>query len=987
MKILGIDGGIASIGWGVIETDVAEDRAKVPTGRILAAGVRTFEAPETDKKRTPKNQVRRLYRGQRRVVNRRRQRMNSLRELFVTHGLLANADKDALRSPGLDPWRLRADALDRSLAPDELAVVLGHIARHRGFRSNAKRDRGANAADETSKMKRAIETTRKPLLNHEWRTVGEMLAMDPEFKKRRRNRAGNFDRSVLRDDQQHEVVEIFKCQRRFAMLQATSDLEALFIEKAFSQRGMQSSEHMVGNCPFEPDERRAAKRSPSFERFRFLARLTSLRLTAGRTEVPLTEEQITLALAGFGKSLGMKFHALRTALDLDPNTRFSGVGRDEEKQRDVVARSGGASEGAYALRKVIVDRLGEMGWQSALAKAETLDRIAAVLTFREDVDDIRSGIAEAGGEPTIVDAIMAGLDAGAFTKFKGAGHISAKAARAMIPALARGLVYSDAAAEASYDHTARPATRVEDIGSPVARKALSEMLKQIATLDHELGPFDRIHVELARDVGKSIEERGKIERGINDRTADKNRARGELAQLLGLRDVSSEDLLRYELWKEQAGKSLYSDAAIPIYAVLATDNRVQVDHILPWSRFGDDSYINKTLCLWGENQEKAGRTPFEWFCAEKPAEDWDRLVARVEAAAIRGRKKRNLVLKNAQEVEEQFRSRNLNDTRYATRVLLDELKRRYPATEDGRLRVFSRPGELTSKLRRAWGIDRLKRGPDGKRLSDDRHHALDALVVAAITNSQLQRLTEAFKEAERLGSSRDFRGLPEPWPGFHEQAEATYRSIFVSRAEVHRARGKAHDATIKQVRDIDGAQVVFERKVIENLTEDDLDRIPAPEPYGKVADPAKLHAETVAALRAWVVAGKPKGADSLPRSPKGDIIRKVRVSTTAKVAVEVRGGTADRGDMTRIDVFRKPIATGARKGAMQYFLVPIYPHEVAEQERPPNRAVQSGSADKWPEMDETFEFMWSVYQMSLIELTKTDGESILGVIAHPCAAV
>ena len=79
------------------------------------------------------------------------------------------------------------------------------------------------------------------------------------------------------------------------------------------------------------------------------------------------------------------------------------------------------------------------------------------------------------------------------------------------------------------------------------------------------------------------------------------------------------------------------------------------------------------------------------------------------------------------------------------------------------------------------------------------------LVVAAITNSQLQRLTEAFKEAERLGLARDFRGLPEPWPGFRAQAEAVYRDIFVSRAEVHRARGKAHDATIKQVRDIDGA--------------------------------------------------------------------------------------------------------------------------------------------------------------------------------------
>ena len=173
---------------------------------------------------------------------------------------------------------------------------------------------------------------------------------------------------------------------------------------------------------------------------------------------------------------------------------------------------------------------------------------------------------------------------------------------------------------------------------------------------------------------------------------DKNRARDELKQLLKLEDVSGDDLLRYELWKEQAGKSLYSDAPIPIEAVLATDNRVQVDHILPWSRFGDDSYINKTLCLSGENQEKADRTPFEWFSADKSRRTLGTLfVARIEAASIRGRKKRNLLLKNAQEVEERFRSRNLNDTRYATRVLLDELKRRYPATEDGKLRCLPAP--------------------------------------------------------------------------------------------------------------------------------------------------------------------------------------------------------------------------------------------------------------------------------------------------------
>ena len=196
MKILGIDGGIASIGWAVIE--IGDDEFEAPTGKVLGAGVRTFEAPETAKERTPKNQLRRQFRAQRRVIKRRRQRMNDIRQMFAERGLLPSAGKGELRAPSHDPWQLRAAGLDRLLTPLEFAVALGHIAIHRGFRSNAKRDRGANAADETSKMKKAMEATRQPLIVHQWRTIGEMMACDPKISERRRNRTGDFSRSVLR---------------------------------------------------------------------------------------------------------------------------------------------------------------------------------------------------------------------------------------------------------------------------------------------------------------------------------------------------------------------------------------------------------------------------------------------------------------------------------------------------------------------------------------------------------------------------------------------------------------------------------------------------------------------------------------------------------------------------------------------------------------------------------------------------------------------
>jgi CRISPR-associated endonuclease Csn1 len=309
-------------------------------------------------------------------------------------------------------------------------------------------------------------------------------------------------------------------------------------------------------------------------------------------------------------------------------------------------------------------------------------------------------------------------------------------------------------------------------------------------------------------------------------------------------------------------------------------------------------------------------------------------------------------------------------------VALDLLARLYPS--DCTRHVLARPGQLTAKLRRAWGLDDLKKDEQGNRRDDDRHHALDAIVVASTTESELQRLTRAAQEAERQGLPRgfDFDEVKPPAAGFRELVRDTVQNVFVSRAERRRARGEAHAATIKRVETIDGAPVVMERKAIEKLSLKDLDRIPTPEPYGKIVDPMKLRDATVAELRRWIEAGKPK--DAPPIGPTGHTIRKVRVMTNDKVAVAVRGGTADRGDMVRVDVFSKP----NKKGVTQYYLVPIYPHQIADFTNnpiPPNRAVIAYEDEgSWTLVDSNFSFKFSLYSNSLIEVTKADGETIKG---------
>lgn len=974
--VFGIDLGIASCGWAVLRHPTPGD----PSGEIVALGSWMFDVPETDKERTPTNQIRRGNRLLRRVIRRRAQRMAEIRRLFAQHGLLAGNEPDALKRTGLDPWELRARGLDKPLSPAEFAVALGHIAKRRGFKS-AKKGKEANTAGDDQKMLKALEATRERL--GRYRTVGEMFGRDADFRDRKRNRDGLFDRTQSRGDLIHEVAKLFEAQRRLGNDKASAALEAEFTAIAFRQLEMQDSEKLVGMCQFEPKEKRAARFAPSFEKFRLLGKLVNLRITTPEGERPLTPDEIRLATGDLGKTAKLSVKEVRKRIGLPADQRFTAF-KPEEEAQDIAARTGEAMHGTRKLREA----LGEVMWAELQHSPEQLDRIAHVISFHETADKIGEELHRLGLPAGAVDALLE--DLAAFSRFKGAGHISAKAARALIPHLEAGLRYDQACEAVGYDHAASRWSKREEvadkagfnalvksmgdeIANPVARKSLTEGLKQLWAMRNRWGLPDAVHIEMARDVGNSLEKRNEIKRGIDKNTAERERQRSEVRELLGIEDVNGDTLLRYRLWKEQAGRCPYTDKAIPATAIIATDNSHQVDHILPWSRFGDDSYSNKVLCTARANQEKKGQTPFEWIMSSQGEEAWNTFLARIEGnTAFRGAKKRNYVLKNAKEAEERFRTRNLNDTRYACRLLAEAVKLFYPEGDrqekGGNRRVFTRPGGLTSALRHAWGVESLKK-VDGKRVEDARHHALDALVVAAIGEWEVQRLTRSYQEWEQKGLARPLRQVDPPWgnaASFRREVKEAYDNVFVARPERRRARGEGHAATIRQVKERDGALVVYERKSITDLSEKRLQDIKDPERNQGVIE----------AIREWIANGRP--ADSLPRSPAGDEIRKVRLRTKGKPAVHVRGGTADRGEIVRVDVFARP----NKRGKDEFFLVPIYPHHVMNKRDWPTPPVRSVVAykdeDEWTLIDESYKFKFSLHPRSYIEVAKPTGELLAG---------
>jgi CRISPR-associated endonuclease Csn1 len=973
----GIDLGIASCGWAVIRQP-----GESSPGAVVALGSWMFDVPETDKERTPSNQIRRGNRLLRRVIRRRRNRMADLRRLFHAHGLIGSADAEALKRAGLDPWELRARGLDKKLEPAELAVALGHIGKRRGFQSAAKR-KETNVAGDDQKMLKALEVTKERL--GRYRTIGEMFVRDPDFAQRRRNREGVFDRTSSRDDLAHEVRALIAAQRRLGNDLASEELERAYFDVAFRQLRMQDSEKLVGSCPFEPSEKRAPRLSPSFERFRLLSRLVNLRITTDDGERPLTADERARATADLGATAKLSVKKVRSLIGLPAGHRFTTIKPDQEDM-DIAARTGEALHGTYRLRKT----LGEKLWAEMLSSPERLDSIARVLSFFETNEKIVAELRELGLREAVLEALTVGLEQGGFARFKGAAHISAKAARALIPYLVEGDRYDQACAAAGYDHAASSLSNVEQItdkaafnklvaelgeaiANPIARKSLTEALKQLWAMRNEWGLPDAIHIELARDVGNSIEKRREIERSLDKMTAQREREREEAAAQLGVTkdDVNGDMLLRYRLAKEQGWRCLYTDSPIAPGRFMSTD--YQVDHILPWSRFGDDSFNNKTLCLASANQQKKRSTPCEWISPD--GEDaWDAFAARVEGCNdMKGFKKRNYLLRNAKEAEEKFRSRNLNDTRYAARVLAEAARLFYPRGErqekDGIRRVYTRPGALTAALRVAWGIESLKK-VDGKRLDDARHHALDALTVAAVSEAEVQRLTKSYQEWEQQGLGRPLRQVDPPWGdfyGFRREVKDAYDGIFVARPERRRARGEGHAATIRQVKERDGVPVVFERRAIADLKITDLDRI---------KDPARNQA-LIESLGEWIAAGKP--ADAPPLSPNGDPVVKVRLSTKGKPSVSVRGGTADRGEIVRVDVFTKPNT----RGKNEFYLVPVYPHQVIDKRdwpQPPMRAIiaYKDEDSAWTPIDESFGFKFSLFPRSYVEVVKPGGQVLAG---------
>ena len=998
--ILGLDIGIASVGWAMVEIDAEENPI-----RLIDLGVRVFERAEVPKTGDSLAAARRLARSVRRLTRRRAHRLLRARRLLKREGVLQAADFDEnglIKSLPNTPWQLRAAALDRKLTPLEWSAVLLHLIKHRGYLSQRKNE-GETADKELGALLKGVADNAHALQTGDFRTPAE-LALN-KFEKESghiRNQRGDYSHTFSRKDLQAELVLLFEKQKEFGNPHISDGLKEGIETLLMAQRPALSGDavqKMLGYCTFEPTEPKAAKNTYTAERFIWLTKLNNLRILEQGSERPLTTtERATLMDEPYRKSK-LTYAQARKLLDLDDTAFFKGLryGKDNAEASTLMEMK------AYHAISRALEKEGLKDKKSPLnLSPELQDEIGTAFSLFKTDEDI-TGRLKDRVQPEILEALLKHIS---FDKFV---QISLKALRRMVPLMEQGKRYDEACAKIYGDHYGKqdteekiylPPIPADEIRNPVVLRALSQARKVINAVVRRYGSPARIHIETAREVGKSFKDRKENEKRQEENRKDREKAAAKFREYFPnfVGEPKSKDILKLRLYEQQHGKCLYSGKEIDL-GRLNEKGYVEIDHALPFSRTWDDSFNNKVLVLGSENQNKGNQTPYEYFNGKDNSREWQEFKARVETSRFPRSKKQRILLQKFD--EDGFKERNLNDTRYVNRFLCQFIADHMLLTGKGKRRVFASNGQITNLLRGFWGLRKV-------RAENDRHHALDAVVVACSTVAMQQKITRfvRYKEMNAFdGKTIDKETgevlhqkthFPQPWeffaqevmirvfgkpdgkPEFEEadtpeklrtllaeklssRPEAVHEYVtplFVSRAPNRKMSGQGHMETVKSAKRLDEGISVL-RVPLTQLKLKDLEKMVNREREPKLYE----------ALKARLEAHKDDPAKAFAEpfykydkaGNRTQQVKAVRVEQVQKTGVWVRNhnGIADNATMVRVDVFEK---------GGKYYLVPIYSWQVAKGILPSRAVVALKDEEDWTVMDESFEFKFVLYANDLIKV-------------------
>jgi len=308
------------------------------------------------------------------------------------------------------------------------------------------------------------------------------------------------------------------------------------------------------------------------------------------------------------------------------------------------------------------------------------------------------------------------------------------------------------------------------------------------------------------------------------------------------------EIQKYKLWLEQGYISPYTGQMIPLTKLFT--HQYEIEHIIPQSRYFDNSLSNKVICESEINRDKSNMTAYEYILKKGGSiVDGIKITRRedYEAHCERYFKKNRTKLKNllSEDVPEGFINRQLNDSRYISALvkgLLSNLVRDDNEREATSKHIVPVTGAITSKLKQDWGLndkwneiilprfkrlneltktsdfttkntngvtiptvpDDLSKGFNKKRI-DHRHHALDALVIACCTKKHTNYLGALNTEKNNYGlrdslliknKERDYtKHFLMPWDGFTLDTKKHLEKTVISFKQNTRVINKTNNKT------------------------------------------------------------------------------------------------------------------------------------------------------------------------------------------------
>lgn len=732
----------------------------------------------------------------------------------------------------LQHYKWRNDALTNELDLKILAFILTEIN---------------NQINQSSGYLGAISDRSKELYFNQ-QTVGQFqykqLEKDPHAKLK--------NQVFYRQDYLDEFEKIWETQRQFH-----SELNDLLKTEVrdvtiFYQRKLKSQKHLVSFCEFEKGHKTIPKSSPLFQEFRVWQNLNNIVVKNEATKEPfiLGEDlkriisQQLLFKDSMTDSQILSFCELKKGTHSVNFKKIEGNRTNTEiyKAFEKILVLEGYDEldlsklDAFETNKIIKSAFSDLEIKTNILDFDTniqgndFDKqpyyqFWHLLYSAEDDDLLKKSLMSKFGfkENHIPFLLNINLQADY-------GSLSAKAIKKVLPHLIDGHIYAKACTLVGYNHSSSLTTeqnndrvlkdtlellKKNSLRNPVVEKILNQMINVINAIvkDPTLGKPDEIRVELARELKNNNEQRSEMTKAINKSTVEHEQIRKLLHNEFGIHRVTRNDVIRYKLWKECDGISLYTGKPIEPSKLFTKD--YDIEHIIPKSRLFDDSFSNKTICERQLNIDKSNKTAYSFLREKLSAEEFDQFEKRIKSLFGKiSRTKQNKLLMADNEIPEGFIERQLRETQYiakkAKEILL-EISRN----------VTSTIGSVTDKLREDWelvdvmkelnwdkydklGLTHIEEGKNGERLykikdwtkrNDHRHHAMDAITVAFTKPAYIQYLnnlnakTQGNKKADSIFGietkylKRDKNNklrFIEPMPNFREEVKKQLESILIS---------------------------------------------------------------------------------------------------------------------------------------------------------------------------------------------------------------